>query len=228
MIDAAKLSDEIIENGEYIEKIICSLGYENIKETNTSRKCFRFSNPNSDERNVCVWADNLHYVNYSHGLNGNIFNLIMDTNKCSFSDALRWTATLLGITASKKKVILPFGGFYRDLLKYNETKIELTTYDRERLPRYGALSQMFFKDGVSYKVQEEYGISLDLETNKIIIPIEGHDSSLIGAKWRENNKDAKQRYGMYLNYTGKISIISLFTFIIVPVSPLNTPLPYSF
>ena len=198
MIDARKVIDEIVGNDDYIEKVLYELGYENIKKSNN---CYRFSNFGSNERNVSLWIDDLRYINFSRGLKGNIFTLVMDTKGCNFPDALKWITKLLGIQAQKKPTKLPYGGFYKHIIKSEtEDSIEMTSYSLCDLPKRGGLSEMFFRDGVSYQVQYEYGVSVDLETNKIIIPIEGHDASLIGAKWRANDKNATQRYGMLLSY----------------------------
>ena len=198
MIDAAKLSDVICGNEEYLEKILYELGYENIKKTGNN---FRFSNIGSKERNACIWIDDLHYENFSHAEKGNVFTLVMSTKNIRFPDALKWVQDILGVEAPKEKITLPFGGFYKKFLPHDSGGYtELKTYSKEDLPKRMGVSHMFFEDGVSYEVQENFGVSVDLESNRIIIPIEGPDASLIGAKWRANERNASQRYGTLLSY----------------------------
>ena len=122
----------------------------------------------------------------------------MDEKDLNFPEALEWLAKIVGF--KDIPVHYPFGGFYRSLVKYKKD-IDLEIYPEDALPPPDALPQMWFKDGVDYLTQERYGIRLDFDSNRIVIPARDYEGQLVGAKGRYNGDcPMDERWSMYIPY----------------------------
>ena len=47
---------------------------------------------------------------------------------------------------------------------------------------------MWFEDGVDYLTQERFGIRIDFDSNRIVIPVRDYNNQLVGAKGRYNGQ----------------------------------------
>lgn len=123
----------------------------------------------------------------------------MDERNCSFPEALEWLAKI--VKYKEVPIHYPFGGFYHALNSHKSYEENLTAYSESLLPSSGALPRLWFRDGVDYQTQERFGITIDFESNRIIIPVRGYDNKLIGAKGRYNGDcPMDERWSMYLPY----------------------------
>ena len=194
--DVSQLSDNLKENTDIILDILEELECENISYRQ-GKKEVRFSrdsdtNPTSIKLNL----ENLSYRCFSNNTRGNIYSLIMERKNLEFNETLRYVAKKLGITGtvSSKKVKLPFGGFYKTLIKQTEEPESLMqTYDVSILDPYlNKPNMLFFNDGINFQTQEEYQIGYDLESNSILIPEWTLDGRLCGIQGRLNDSKCKK------------------------------------
>ena len=122
----------------------------------------------------------------------------MDEKNFNFPEALEWLARIVGF--KDVPIHYPFGGFYRTLY-HNKNYESAKTYTEDMLPPPNALPQMWFKDGVDYLTQEKFGIRLDFDSNRIVIPINDYNGKLVGAKGRYNGDcPMDERWSMYIPY----------------------------
>lgn len=123
----------------------------------------------------------------------------MDERNCSFPEALEWLAKI--VKYKEVPIHYPFGGFYHALSPHKSYEENLSTYSESLLPPSGALPRLWFRDGVDYQTQERFGITIDFESNRVVIPIHGYDNKLVGAKGRYNGDcPLDERWSMYLPY----------------------------
>ena len=117
----------------------------------------------------------------------------MEKLDLSFPKSLEYVAEKLGIEKEKfnKKIILPFGGFYKGLIReIQEPEYSIKTYNDDILSPYlNKYNMMFFDDKINFQVQEEFKIGYDLETNRITVPIWTLDGKLCGIMGRLNDKN---------------------------------------
>lgn len=195
--DASKLLDKIEENAEEnIITILTALGHDDIRDRGKYVQC---SNLDGDNRSaISILKEGLLYQNFTRGRKGNIVTLVMDEKDLNFPEALEWLAKIVGF--KDIPVHYPFGGFYRSLVKHKKD-IDLEIYPEDALPPPDALPQMWFKDGVDYLTQERYGIRLDFDSNRIVIPARDYEGQLVGAKGRYNGDcPMDERWSMYIPY----------------------------
>lgn len=123
----------------------------------------------------------------------------MDEKGISFPEALEWLAKIVGYKDVPIKY--PFGGFYHSLKQDKHKECDLPIYPEEVLPLSNALPKMWFDDGVDYLTQERFGIRLDFDSNRIVIPARNYEGKLVGAKGRYNGEcDMSERWSMYIPY----------------------------
>ena len=200
-LDVVGLQNKIIAHPEYIEDLLNDMGFEHIVDRGNY---YSFQNIGGDNpKAVVIYKDNLRYENFSHGLHGSIFTLIMETKNCSFPESLKYVSYTLGIQAENIKIILPFGGFYKQLIQEQSDEIvTLKAYSEDDLPDKNSLSWKYLKDGVSLQVQQLCGIRYSHEDNAILTPIYDIEHRLVGCKARNNDPDVDlaHRWYMYIPY----------------------------
>ena len=205
-MDAAKLLDKIEENAEEnILAILSALGHEEIRDRGKYIQC---SNLDGDNRSaISILKEGLLYQNFTRGRKGNVVTLVMDEKDYNYPEALEWLAKV--VRYKEVPITYPFQGFYHSL--YSKKKdYTLQTYPEEALPPPDALSQMWFEDGVDYLTQEKFGIRLDFNSNRIIIPIRDSDNRLVGAKGRYNGDcPMDERWSMYIPYPKSLVVYGL-------------------
>lgn len=198
-MDVNVLSDKLQNKPDLIYKIIDSLGFTNIKYSNSNNN-FRFSRAYGHNPTGCVLdCETLKYFIFSTGQKGNLFSLIMDVEACSFPDSLKYAAKIAGISNEELniKVRYPFGGFYLKLVPSpKDSSSIIETYPEDILKKYSGMFNMrFFNDGISFISQQKFGVGYDVETNRITIPERNLDGSLIGIMGRANYEcDHKDRW----------------------------------
>lgn len=173
-------------------------------------------NPSS----VKVDTNTLYYYCFSTGHKGSIYSLIMERLHKNFPQALNWTANVLDLNHEEfdLQLILPFGGYYKNILKAkSEPEACLPTYDESMLDAYeNGGSLMFLKDGISCETQTKFKVGYDPESMRITIPQWSLNGELIGVMGRLNSTTCStdQRwlpiipcsrsltlYGYHINYS---------------------------
>ena len=138
------------------------------------------SNPTSNILNLTT----LQYYSFSSNAKGNIYTLVMHYKNLNFPRALEYVANLTGLekSALNTKVKLPFGGFYKKLLRQqNNPELSIPTYDTSLLQEYsGRYNTQFLKDGISFETQDKFNIGIDFSTMRITIPIWTFEGKLAG------------------------------------------------
>lgn len=196
-----ELQNKIIAHPEYIEELFEATGFENIRDRGEyySMQNIGGDNPSA----IAIYKDNLHYENFSHGSRGDIFTLIMETKGCSFPDSIEYVQRTLGIKEERIKIVLPFQGFYKNVLKNTSDNVEdMPHFSESNLPPPDSLSQKFLQDGISLQVQSQLGVRYSHEDDAILIPIYDISHNLVGCKGRNNdpNADPSKRWFMYIPY----------------------------
>lgn len=200
-LDVIQLQNQIIAHPTKIADLLENMGFEHIKDNDTY---YSFQNLNGDNpKAVVIYKSNLKYINFSHGSEGNIFTLVMETKHYSFPEALRYVANVLHLYVTQIHVKLPFGGFYRELISdMSDDNTDLAEYSESKLPDAQSLSWKFLKDGVSLQVQQKLGVRYSQDDDAVLIPIYDINHRLVGCKGRNNNPDVdmNHRWFMYLPY----------------------------
>lgn len=200
-MDVVELQNKIVSRPEYIEQLLDTMGFENIQDKGEYYSCQNIGGDNPHA--IAIYKDNLHYENFSHGSRGNLLTLVMETKGCSFPESIEYTAKTLGIKSQNIRVVLPFGGFYKDIIRSESDSIlDMKHYSERDLPPADALSFKFLKDGVSLQVQHELGIRYSHEDDAVLIPIYDVNHQLVGCKARNNDPDVgmDKRWFMYIPY----------------------------
>lgn len=144
----------------------------------------------SSPTGLCLYYDNsyLGYIDFSRNKRGDIFSLIMDYRHKDFLDVIIEAENVLGIEYSFNEAsrFSFFGGIYDSLSNTKDDEPdELKKLDETILDKYlRAPNRRFLKDGISLKVQKEFGIRYEEKTGNIIIPVFSPEGYLIGVKAR--------------------------------------------
>ena len=218
-MNALKLTEHLSNNRDDILKVLESLDYQNITY-NSSHNEYRFAreygrNPSS----VRLSVDTLSFICFSTNERGNLYSLVMNKKSLNFPKALEYIADLLGLEKNSfnKAVKVPFGGFYKKLIReIQEPEMSMKTYDESILEEYlGKFNTMFFNDGISYKTQEKFNVGYDIWTNRITVPEYTFDGKVCGIMGRsiDSNCAKEERwlpiipcsrsltlYGFHTNY----------------------------
>lgn len=180
-------------NFDAVLDILNELNFQKISY-DKSKYIFRFAraegrNPTS----IVLNLNTLSYYCFSTNEKGNLYTLIMKKENFAFSDSLNWVAKKLSLDKTKfeGKIQLPFGGFYKGLMKQiSEPEYFMKTYDESVLNEFsGKCNKMFLDDGISFDVQQEYRIGYDLTSNRITVPIWTLDNKLCGVMGRLNDRN---------------------------------------
>jgi DNA primase len=176
------------------------LGFDNISHDKT-KEILRFARESGRNPTSTVFNLNtLSYHCFSNNDKGNLYTLCMKKKEISFLQALDYITEKAGLEKSQFQtdVKFPFGGFYKDLLKdIVEPELSMKTYPESILEPYkNKYNMLFFKDGIDFQAQEEFGIGYDFTTNRITIPEYSLDNKLIGIMGRLNDKHCakEERY----------------------------------
>lgn len=199
-MNIAGIINMIKDSPELIEVILEALGHDDVRDRGRYYQCSNLDGDNHTA--ISILKENLLYNNYTRNRKGNIFALVMDDLDVSFGPALRFVAKAINFDEKAKRIHYPFSGFYRSMIHSDDNPEEnMIVYDEDILPPPDALSEMWFKDGVDYLTQEKFGIRLDLNSNRIIIPEYNINGDLVGAKGRFNGVcDPSDRWSMYKPY----------------------------
>lgn len=187
------MTNQLTANKDAVEEILLALEYENISFDNVKRT-FRFAreygrNPSS----IVLYLDTLQFYCFSTSEKGNIYTIAMEKLNKNFPRTLEWIANKLEIETDNvsKQMRLPFGGFYKNLIKeIQEPEYNLNILSEEILDTYNiGYSKMFFDDGIDFETQDKFQIGYDIWSNRITIPVWRLDGKLCGVMGRLNDEN---------------------------------------
>lgn len=207
------LQNKLTDNVEDIKKVLIHLGFLEDKIRYHSHKNM-ITSPRPEEgadnpQGFILYTNSLKYLYTTRSGDGNIFTLVMDIKSANFAHSLELICKWLDIKDAKYDIKLPFCGFYKQIIKYKDGEdFDFYKYKSSDLPPDDSLSQKFFLDGISFKVQEKWGIRYEHSDDNILIPIKNYTGELIGCKARSNAEDCPhdKRWFAYLSYP-KTSVV---------------------
>ena len=193
-INVLTLKDYLIANPEAVLDLLAQLGFTNISHSKARniRNEARFSkDEDSNPTAVRLNLDTMHYNCFSTNEYGDIFSLIMKKGY-TFPQTLDYVTVKLGLSKKQfeKKTELPFGGFYKAIIKQTqEPECSMIIYNESILEPYkNKYNIMFLNDGIDFTTQEEFCVGYDIETMRITIPLWTLDGKLCGIMGRLNDR----------------------------------------
>lgn len=210
-MNVEEVSEQLRQNPNLIIKVLIKLGFPEDKIKYRASKNM-ISSPRPEEgadnpQGCILYCDTLFYMYTTRSGRGNIYTLTMDRKKLSFPKAVKQIAKWIDYDLKDTNPIhLPFGGFYKNFLKYNDDCLdtELNVYEDNLPPQ--ACNLRFKRDGISYNTQMVFDLRFDLDSNSILIPIYNMNHELVGCKARKNEDTTKNKYYATLSFP-KTSIV---------------------
>lgn len=150
----------------------------------------RFARDENGGRNISIRLRNNEWLNvsdFARGYTGDIFSFIAQERGITFREVLLTTKQILGLDDhwEPKKIHQLFNGIYANIGR--NAKTELKIYDERILEQYQRRSNLrFLRDHISIESQMKFGISYNIETQRILIPIRNIYGDLCGIKARRN------------------------------------------
>lgn len=213
-MDVNVLRDKIRECPEKIETVLTELGFQDIRFHQSQHSYFSFPRIGGDRPNgTSLYCESLRYTCWTQNDSGDLISLTMKTRSCTLPQAIKFICKVLNIEDKYQQVHLPFGGFYKKLTRdWNLYGGECKKYQDGILRDYPGLSQMFLEDGIDLLTQERFEIGFDHINNATIIPVRDINGGLIGAKARNNNKNAEleSRYWAILPFSKSLVVYGLY------------------
>lgn len=197
-----KIKNELVNNED---KLIQVLEYYGFCKFHNINQHLRFAyDETGGQNNVCIRLfdnDNCYVKDYVRtDYSGDIFAYICKARHYEFKEVFNTIRNMLGITdiehhAEHKKL---FGGFFNSIAK-KTVDISLKELSEDVLLQYqDCYVKKFLDDGVSKSSHDKFHIGLDLETNRITIPIYDSIGRLVGIKGRCNYDTEEEPKYVYL------------------------------
>jgi DNA primase len=217
-MDIQELKEKIIYE-EKIEVILEELGMHSIKE---SEEYFSCGMPDGNRKNsTIIYKDNLYVDAHTRNIKdkygmSDIISLVTFIKGTYISESIKWICDICGFNYYQKDQIQ--SGALKWINAMWKVHQEGSSEDNENIEpidesmlkyfgRYG--NPLFYKDGVSYETQWEFGLGFDLRYHMITIPIRDEIGTLCGIKgrlYKEKIKDNESKY-FYIHPCAKSSIL---------------------
>ncbi len=193
-MDVYKIKQYIIDNPICIEQLLNSANFIKINDLG---KEFRFGfDEKHTQTGTVIKKTNLKSTCYSLNFTGDIITLLQKKLQLSFVDTLKWICKELNIENIdyiKKDIILPFGGYFKEIKKTYQNEYEIQTYDIDILKEYPIMSnERFLIDNITTTTQEKFNIGFDCLTQSITVPWLNEDGELIGIMARKNEDEIEE------------------------------------
>lgn len=184
-MDIKHLKTHLIENPDYVEEILEKY-FDNVRYYESSKQ-WRFSFLEGDDPSSSrLSSESLYYKNYKYNEESDIFTLFMKKLNINLGKCLNMFCDSSCYIESDYKIKEVFGGFYKKIS--NSKEGEIPSYPSNKIECYPeVVSKFFLKEGITIESQNKFNIRLDVETNRIIIPVY-LKSKLVGAIGRFNSK----------------------------------------
>lgn len=193
---------EFIILNDKIEYILEELNCHHIKLHDN--RYYTFGMPDGDNnKSTILYIDNLSVIantrdiqdEYGHS---DLFSLICFLKDMYFSNALKWLCDLLNLDYySNDTVELPMSIQITQLLQEMNKGLELEENTKVKpiaevvLDTYYKIpNSKFLKEGISIKTQQEFELGMDLDSQRITIPIRDELGTLVGVKGRLLNSNS--------------------------------------
>lgn len=179
----AKNPNEILEILEFYKytKIRISSNYKEIR--------FARNEEGSGNSIKVSLNERLYAKDFVTGESGDLFSLIMLQKKKKFADVINDIKGILKIGDIKRKESVDvFGGLFSKIKKGNMShNCDIKTYPLSILSSYECCWNLrFYKDGISPRVQKEFKLGYDNETERITVPWFSTNGELCGIMGRLN------------------------------------------
>lgn len=217
-MDIDFIKEKMLEHEDCIVELLEKYQFHNIRKLTNEIRCSHDVDSNATSVRIKL-VEGLPSTDFSKGVKGDIFTLIMNIRNTSLYEVIQTVKFLLGLTESveiKKKSSL-FGGVYDNIKKRKKNEsVPVKTYSLDILKDYNnGLSNKFLKDGISLMSQKYFGVGYDLNTDRITVPWYSFSGELIGIMGRYNGKLSETHakwfpviafsksctlYGFYQNY----------------------------
>lgn len=180
-------SRKLIENPESLVHILDAFGFGHIILKHNEIRCGFSDGNNPTAISIKLDNEDIWVRDFSRNVTYTLIPYLVKEKQIPFRDVINVIKAELGVDTlygCKKKSL--FGGIYNNIGKrYDE--IEIKTYPESILNKYEKVSnERFLKDFISIKVQKDFGIAYNIETQRIIIPIRDVYGNLCGVKARRN------------------------------------------
>lgn len=220
-MDVVQLKEYIVENN-YVENILDGLGCHHIKYHSSGY--WTCANKDGDNKNAIVIKNNdfLGCTNYTRQMisgsrTTDLIDLVCFNENLSFPDGLKYVCNLLGMDYYHNfDDDVPESLLITKMIMDMSESID-TTYDMPLKPisknilsyYKNRVNDLFAKDNIDYKTQQEFMIGYDEYTNRITIPIFSEINDLVGVKGRlfkENLEEDDLKY-LYLEPCARARIL---------------------
>lgn len=226
---ADDLKQYIINNPEYIEKILEDLGFHKIKNKDNA-DYITCALPNYNNSNgFSVLKENLFCNSFSVHMSfkGYLFDLVMEMKGFTFGQCMRYIHGLLGLKYEfskdkeddkPKDSILDFFKKYDKKHKNNKLK-ELKTYTKEEIEKlYTKCPYIeWVRQGIIPSIQEEFGIGYHYESKRVVFPHRKWDTGeIVGLIGRTLKSEAEielfdiPKYFPIIKYTKSQNLYGLY------------------
>lgn len=216
MTDVKKIKKYILENN--CSKIILEdLGCHNIHiHSGHDNEYYTFANPDGDNPNAVTLYlnDSLKVINYTReisksSIHSDLFTLIEFYKNINFFQSVKYVCDLLEIkfydeenkSVPESLKIIKMISSLKSKNKTDDDDTPIKPLSQEIIKYYPPIGNtMFFKDGIDYQTQYEFGLSYDNESNRILIPIYSEIGDLVSYKGRlfkDHIEEWEQKY-LYL------------------------------
>ena len=181
----------LLEKDDIIVDLLETYHFHNIRLLNNEIRCSHDVDSNATSVRIRL-IDGLPSTDFSRGIKGDVFSLIMNVRAVSFYEVIQKAKFLLGLGDNievKQKPKL-FGGVYDSIGKKKaRQQTEIKTYSLDILNSYdNGYCTKFLKDGISLKAQKHFRVGYDYNTERITVPWYTFDGQLIGIMGRYNGK----------------------------------------
>ena len=138
----------LIDNPEKIVELLENTNFYNVTYRRYCNQIRCSKTPESNKNGVEIYCDTLYGVIYSTGVNGDIFQIIMEHNNISFSELIKFIENFFHLEKSfysNKKPL--FGGVYAKYVKTQDckdTEEKDPEYDISILNNYRNLPSVLF------------------------------------------------------------------------------------
>lgn len=194
-----ELKKQLLENPENICTLLENFDFAHIT---LKRNEIRFARNSDGGQNIRIRLNDeyLNVTDYVNSIHTDIISYIIKEKHTDFRSVLSAIKRILNLSddwrpQSRKREI--FGGVYSRII--NKTDSQPKVYDESILDDYLKVpNERFQRDNISLETQMKFGISYDVGTDRITIPIRDQHGSLMGVKGRRNYETDNEDDPKYL------------------------------
>ena len=193
-----ELKKQLLENPENICTLLEEFDFAHIT---LKRNEIRFARNSDGGPNIRIRLNDeyLNVTDYVNSIHTDIISYIIKEKHTDFRSVLSAIKRILNLSddwrPQSRRLI--FGGVYEHIIHRADSPPK--TYDESILDNYLKVPNIRFqRDYISLEAQIEFGISYDINTDRIVIPIRDQHGSLMGIKGRRNYETDNEEDPKYL------------------------------